>query len=228
MPKDAEIHDESIKTCRRCGTCCRKGGPALHRQDRPLVVEGHLPAARLYTIRRGETVRDDVAGGALTAADGDIIKVRDRAGGGGCVFYDETAAACTIYPHRPLECRVMRCWDTGGIEAVYDRDRLGRGDLLAEMGEIRALVADHERRCAAGQAVALADRRRALLGPAPRLDRELLEMVRYDAALRRLMVEQAGLDAGLLDFLLGRPLTVVLRPLGIAVDPVRGRVERRR
>jgi hypothetical protein len=30
--------------CRRCGTCCRKGGPALHREDRHLVVDGLIPA----------------------------------------------------------------------------------------------------------------------------------------------------------------------------------------
>lgn len=190
------------------------------------MADGHIPASRLYTIRPGEPVRDNVAGDALTAADGDIIKIRDRGDGRGCVFYEESRAACTIYSHRPMECRVMRCWDTTGIEAVYGRDRLTRADLLSEMAEIRQLVADHGRRCDAGRLVALADRRRRRAGASPEMDRELLEMVRYDVVLRRLMVDEAGMAADLLDFLLGRPLTTVLRPMGLVIDPAQGRIER--
>jgi hypothetical protein len=36
-------------------------------------------------------------------------------------------------------------------------------------------------------------------------------MVRYDAEIRRLMVAQGGLEAEMLDFLLGRPVEYVLR-----------------
>ena len=46
--------------CRRCGTCCEKGGPALHGEDRPLVDRGQVPARCLFTIRAGEPVRDDM------------------------------------------------------------------------------------------------------------------------------------------------------------------------
>jgi hypothetical protein len=36
-------------------------------------------------------------------------------------------------------------------------------------------------------------------------------MVRYDSELRRLMVAKGGLEAEMLDFLLGRPVEHVLR-----------------
>lgn len=46
--------------CRRCGTCCEKGGPALHTDDRMLIENGHIPARYLFTIREGEPVVDNV------------------------------------------------------------------------------------------------------------------------------------------------------------------------
>jgi hypothetical protein len=43
------------------------------------------------------------------------------------------------------------------------------------------------------------------------VERQMAEMVRYDAELRRLMVARGGLEAEVLDFLLGRPVELVLR-----------------
>jgi hypothetical protein len=43
------------------------------------------------------------------------------------------------------------------------------------------------------------------------LERQIADMVRYDAELRRLMVARGGLEAEMLDFLLGRPVELVLR-----------------
>ena len=51
-----------MKACQRCGTCCQKGGPALHQVDKELVDEGHLPASCLYTLRCGELARDPISG----------------------------------------------------------------------------------------------------------------------------------------------------------------------
>jgi Fe-S-cluster containining protein len=48
--------------CRRCGTCCEKGGPSLHREDRPLVDNGQIPVRHLFTIRRGELAQDNIKG----------------------------------------------------------------------------------------------------------------------------------------------------------------------
>jgi hypothetical protein len=42
-------------------------------------------------------------------------------------------------------------------------------------------------------------------------ERQMAEMIRYDAELRRLMVARGGLDAEMMDFLLGRPVELVLR-----------------
>ena len=39
----------------------------------------------------------------------------------------------------------------------------------------------------------------------------MAEIVRYDDELRRLMVARGGLEADMLDFLLGRPMSLVVR-----------------
>ncbi len=57
-------------TCLRCGTCCEKGGPGLHQEDRMLIEKGQIPAKYLYAIRKGERVYDNVKG-CLVAAGSD-------------------------------------------------------------------------------------------------------------------------------------------------------------
>lgn len=210
--KAAAADAAGIGACRRCGTCCRRGGPALHREDKELVAAGHLPLTDLYTIRAGEPVRDDVAGGLLTAADTDIVKIREAPGSRACTFLDPGRNGCVIYRWRPLECRVLRCWDTAAIERCYRRGRLVRADLIGHIEGLRDLVAEHDRRCDARRLVALARRRR---GGDARAEVELAGMIRYDEALREGLVERGRVPAAMLDFLLGRPLKVVLRAMGI-------------
>jgi hypothetical protein len=41
----------------------------------------------------------------------------------------------------------------------------------------------------------------------------LAEIIRYDTELRNLVVARAGLEAGMTDFLFGRPLQQVLRAM---------------
>ena len=69
-------------------------------------------------------------------------------GGRTCVFYDEGAAACRVYTHRAAECRALNCRDTREIEAIYEKDRLTRRDLLEGVSGLWELVADHQQQCA--------------------------------------------------------------------------------
>ncbi len=217
MVENSQIDDRLRGTCRRCGTCCRNGGPALHRQDRPLVDDGRIPAHRLYTIRPGEPVRDNVKQDRLTVCSQDIIKIRSRPGTRGCIYFDPPGNACTIYMHRPVECRVLDCRQTAAIEALYDRERLCRRDLIGEVEGLWDLVSDHERRCSVWQVTALAEDWRCNGQGSRALERELMGKVRYDLELRRLLVEKRRMVEGLLDFVFGRPLTLVLRSLGVEI-----------
>jgi Fe-S-cluster containining protein len=196
--------------CRRCGICCRKGGPALHLQDRELVVSGKIPLKALFTIRRGEPAYDNVRGMVAPAAT-DIIKIKSGAGSdaSACRYFTADPARCGIYADRPVECRALTCWDTRAITALYDQERLTRAHLLEGVDGLSDLIADHQQRCDGRQAARLAEAIRRHRDAAAAVE-ALLDMLRYDQSLRQVTVERARVDPQLLDFLFGRPLTVLL------------------
>ena len=117
-----------VSECVRCGTCCEKGGPCFHWEDRRLIENGVIPTRYLYTIRKGELANDNVKGGFMRV-ESDIIKIKGKNNSWICVFFDEEKRLCTIYNDRPLECRALKCWNTSEIEQIYARNRLARKDL---------------------------------------------------------------------------------------------------
>jgi len=200
--------------CVRCGTCCEKGGPALHQDDRLLIEKGGIPAKFLFTIRRGELVRDNVKG-RLIPADSDIIKIKGRAEGWSCIFFDEGQACCTIYDDRPLECRALKCWDTRELEKIYADGRLTRKDLISGVEGLWDLIRDHQQRCDYEEIRNLIKDLRA--GSRPDVRRKLGDIIRYDAEIRELVVSKGRVELDLLDFLFGRPLIKTLPDYGIRV-----------
>ena len=199
--------------CKRCGTCCEKGGPSLHQEDRFLVENGSIPATCLYTIRRGEMARDDIRGSLAPLAE-EIVKIKGQGGKWTCLFYDRQTRGCRIYEHRPLECRVLNCRDTGPIEKIYNKGRLTRRDLLATVAGLWDLIEEHEQRCSYAQLGAWV-REGTLENDVLRQEEAILETLRYDAHVRQLAVEKGRLNAELLAFVFGRPLTETLRMFGI-------------
>lgn len=197
-----------INACTRCGACCRAGGPALHREDRHLVETGLIHTRDLYTIRRGEMAHDQIRN-IVVPTRSEIIKIKGQGGTWMCRLFDPAARACRIYEERPLECRLLECWDPDKIARAYARGRLSRRDLIGEIRGVWPVVQEHQRRC---------DYRRVLklLAPGPdgRVDRrrrELTAMIRYDEQLRARVIARIGLEAEMLDFLFGRPLPATLR-----------------
>lgn len=205
----------SHAVCRRCGRCCEKGGPALHRRDRDLVESGILPLRTLFTIRRGERVRDNVRG-TLEPAEEEMVKIRGQGREWCCFFYDADLRGCTVYEHRPLECRVLQCTDPRELTAVYRTERLHRRDLLQAHPPLLELVEDHDRRCDYRRLAKLRARL-AETGVRGREASKILDMVNYDHHLRRVLAENGGVDPEQLDFLLGRPMRETLPGFGIRV-----------
>lgn len=206
------MSNANANQCKRCGICCEKGGPSLHQEDRPQVDGGQIPARCLYTIRRGELVRDNVRG-TLAPLSQEIIKIKGQADRWTCLFYDPETRGCGIYDHRPQECRALNCKDTRRIEKIYETARLTRQDLLAGIAGLWELIQDHERRCSyAGL--------HEMVGAgtdAGRLTQEkvILEIIRFDAHVRQLAVEQGRMDARMLEFLFGRPLVDTIKMFDI-------------
>lgn len=199
-PPAQPVHD----ACMRCGTCCLKGGPALHCEDLTLLQEGVLSGRHLIVLRPGEPAFDQVLGQVLLL-ESDCIKVRGVPGSMACILYRAEAGACAEYARRPLECRVLKCWDTRELALVMRRPRLSRLDILADSAATE-LVREHETMCGCGL---LLDLLRRNTSPA----RQALARARaHDAALREELIRR-GMEEGLLEFLLGRPLDTVIRGL---------------
>ena len=196
--------------CRRCGTCCAKGGPALHWSDREVVDSGKIALKCLFTIRQGEPAYDNIRRSIAPAAT-DIIKVKGAADNdASCIFLDQERVGCAIYAARPMECRVLTCWDTRAIMAMYDQERLTRADLLSRLPGLNDLVAEHQERCGYEQVSLWAEHIQQGREAGQAVE-GLLHAMRYDQSLRQVAVARTRLDPGLLEFIFGRPLSITIR-----------------
>jgi Fe-S-cluster containining protein len=204
------VHHE----CIRCGTCCEKGGPSFHLDDRHLIDNGHIHTRHLYTIRKGEMVHDNVRG-LIKPCTGELIKIKGVKGSWQCSFFQKEKRTCGIYEHRPQECRVLKCWDPAALTAMYDQNRLTRQELLSGIEGLWDLVATHEKQCG------YAELKQCLEGlgdrPAPEQVKAVLSMVRYDREIRGLVVAKGGVAPDMLDFLFGRPLENAIEMFGYRV-----------
>lgn len=123
-------------SCRRCGTCCLRGGPTLMVCDAARLVSGVMTLEALVCLRAGEWARDD-AHGLLRPLASERVKV---AGLGGrahpwqCRYFRQ-GAGCSIYAQRPAQCAALFCMDTAPLEALLDREAyLGRAAALEALG----------------------------------------------------------------------------------------------
>ena len=209
--------------CRRCGTCCRKGGPALHQADLPLLRDKIILREALYTLRVGEPVHDQVKG-QVVLLDAECVKIRSKEptvdssakSEPDCRLYlpDHPSPAaqssawasgrCAIHETKPLECAALKCWDTVELAKAAATPRLSRLDILGPDNALAELVRDHETHCS------VADLLHHLQAPGLKSPDHLRQAAGYDTALRDLLQEKAGFPPTHLPFLLGRPLSEVI------------------
>lgn len=211
----AEKQMSASRTCRRCGSCCTRHAPTLHHGDEALYRQGLVRKEHLVTMRRGEWVYDNVRD-VLMLLDTEMIRVRHGHEHKGCLFLDHDRAACSVYEHRPLECRAMKCWDLRDILDLYPRDRLTRWDLVPAESALGQIMADHESQCGYDRVASICDRLqehddRELVG-------ELGDMVKADQSFRSALQERAGADEHTLNFIFGRPLPQTLPLFGFRAE----------
>lgn len=188
-------------TCSRCGTCCRKGGPTLRESDLDLLED--LPLRDLVCLRRGEPAFDPRAG-AVQPLSGELIKIRGKGDSWECLYYED---GCSLYAHRPLECRALSCRQTGAVLAAMDTPALTRVHFIAQNSALGSCVAEHERRFPVARCMEL------LSGPFPTISAELDEILRAELAFRRALAEAVRANDHDLWAYLGRPLWRVLHPM---------------
>ena len=198
--------------CIRCGECCLNSSPTLQVKDLPLVYEGRIKRGDLYTIRVGELVRDNIKG-KLKVTDKEIIKVREREKGGGCIFYDDSKKACTIYEQRPIQCVALKCWDESEFLRVYAMPKAARRDIIRDKNLLR-LIDEHEKRCAYAQ---LDNCVKKIKSDGEKAVENILQILKFDHDIRCLIPERLSVDSDEMDLILGRPLTKTIAMFGLKV-----------
>ena len=205
--------EEPRDHCIRCGECCLKGSPTLQVEDLDLVKKGLIGKKDLYTIRKGELVKDNINEG-LVVTERELVKVRERKEeSGGCIFYDDPGKACTIYEHRPLQCAALKCWDTTEFLEVFQGPKLMRKQAIEDQ-VLMGLIEEHERRCG----YALLEK---LVGEIESKGEEaveqILDLLKFDYHLRPFVADKLALNPEEMDFFFGRPLTGTITMFGLQV-----------
>jgi len=204
---------KKIRSCIRCGTCCEKGGPALHYEDKIFLQNGTLRPIHLFTLRAGELAFNPLEE-RLVELSYDMIKVKNKDGSSICTFYDADQHACRIYESRPLECRVLKCWDTNDLEDLFMKDLLSRLDLCPKDSAVAGLISAYERSFPPGRIYGLlseAGSQKRTQQSNPEIDR----MISTDEAFRQKVVEALGLKEDELMFFFGRPVKSIIADIQI-------------
>ena len=200
--------------CIRCGECCLAAGPTLQKTDLPLFFDRVLKKVQLYTIRKGELVRDNIHD-ALKFADQELIKLKELETGKGCILYDGAKNACTIYDERPSQCRAFACWDDGAFNAVFSGAKATREDLIRDPNLLRLITA-HEKTC---DYQVISDYVKQIRQEGDAAIVAVLKILQYDQKIRLLTKDKLGIDTLEIDLLYGRPLTKTIFMFGLKVVP---------
>lgn len=201
--------------CIKCGTCCRKGSPSLYRDDLPLFRRGTLTRQDLVALRPGETVysnEDD----RFIHLPVEQVKIREKPGSRECLFFQPEGHGCGIYDNRPLQCRVLECWNPGGYKVLKKNKLLSRKDLLDPTDPLLPVVKTHEERCNVLRLQELL--MKTAEQTIPEDDEGLMGIILYDRHVRAYLSEKFDLNRQHLDFLLGRPVAEVIPGLGFQIQ----------
>ncbi len=121
-----------------------KKSPTIHIQDIEYIDSGRISPVNLITFRKGEVAYDNVAG-RLIYLEEEIVKIKAKDGTSECIYFDGENNLCTIYEFRPMECRILKCWDTDDILNFYCKDRINRFHIVPEQSAMGKIIKEHDR-----------------------------------------------------------------------------------
>jgi len=208
-----------MNECKQCGTCCRKGGPALHTQDLPLLKEADgIDLTEIVTLRKGELAYDQPVGAVIPLRE-EILKIKGTGGEWICKFLALSSQVCRIYKNRPLECQKLFFEDPEPLMEIYSKDRISRKDVLPAGHPVLELIDEHDLKCDPIKMSEMAAKAIESWDESTELQAELREMLIFDASIRELVMEKAGLPEESLDFFFGRPMSILIKGYGVIATP---------
>ena len=199
--------------CIRCGTCCLKGGPILHHEDKKVLHAGSIGHQHLVTIRKGELALNPVTD-LLEPVHQELIKVRGKGDDWACCFYNEDSASCSVYENRFLECRLLKCWDTAPLISVIGRNTIVRSDIINPGDPILTVIETHERECPYQEIENSVDNILRERDKSQHLEK-LTALVNTDLSIRHYALSELGMHKDFEFFIFGRPLFKILSDRGV-------------
>ena len=181
----------------------------MHSEDRPLLVEGLLRPKDLVTYRKGELALNPVTGELITLSS-EMIKICGIDLEGQCIYFSQSDNACTIYEKRPLECRLLKCWDTQPIEQLFLKDLLNRGDVIPPGSLLADLIKSYEKAFPVGL---LADISMSLIKDEDDRSEEKSRLLESDKSFRRMACDRLGIDQQSCNFFFGRPVSLLFEAM---------------
>ena len=201
--------NEIRTSCVRCGECCRKNGPALHRDDLYLISKKILDRNSMILLRRGEPAMDNVLNRPKLLNE-ELIKIRAKESGAWTCFFLDQSALCSIHNNRPRECRLLECWNPEQLISYYQTDRITRQDLIVSGSAMEELINVHEKRCSV---LELARLLKEEIEETGRNAGRIKAMLAFDHSFREEFTIKTGTDKSELLYYFGRPLGELVHPL---------------
>jgi Fe-S-cluster containining protein len=202
---------EVQEVCLRCGECCVKSSPTLMAGDMHLFQNDVLSWTEIYTLRRGEMALSPRTG-EVVAVEVERLKLKEHSGAGHCLYYVTDPNRCLIYEQRPEQCREQLCNLSEAARPAAAEGFLTREDIFGQHPELWDLISAHEQRCGIDR---LAGLLQDLAEDKPEASEALFDLLHFDHYLRQMLLKDWEIPPGALDFLLGRPLTQVIRQFGL-------------
>lgn len=187
----------------------------MHTEDYKLIASNVLTFADLITVRKGEYIYHPLSETPQPAQQ-EFVKIRGKGSDWCCIFFDNEQSVCTIYRHRPIACRLLKCWDPEDILAVTGKNLLNRLTLVPGNDPLMDLICIHENECPVSMINSLVRQLRTP-GMKNKVLAELTRLVNIDLQLREYAARSYQLSLVRELFYFGRPLFQQLVPFGISV-----------
>jgi Fe-S-cluster containining protein len=198
-----------------------KGGPALHVEDRDLIQQKFIKQEFLITIRKGEPVFS-LEETKPYWAQTEIIKLRGKQSQWSCIFYDQDSFSCSIYQHRPVECILLKCWDTVALERLAGKSLLNRIDIISSHEPVMQYIQRYEKECDLEIFDKLNIKQNRTIDKNTLA--ELTVLVNKDLALRSEAISDLNLNLDLELFYFGRPMFKILSQFSLIPREANGKL----
>ena len=197
-----------MTTCKRCGTCCKNGGPALHKKDLLLFKNQNLRIDQTVTIRKNEPAFNPISQ-KIEPAQCEFIKLAGIGNTWQCIFFNPADNTCSSYQARPIECNLLQCWDTIPLTEVIFKDVLTRWELIEDK-IILEMIDQHEKHCSFTLFRALSQK--------PDFA-EMSRILNHDLKLRQEAFDKYNFSLAQELFYFGRPMFKSANFFGVSVQP---------